>query len=117
MAKHATSKTAATKVEPAVTLSTVAALYLRAGQVIQLLPISRRSLGNWTRTGVLPCYRIKKLLLFKRADIEAALERFRIAAVGEAKARKTNTEPAAITTGTAAAMPTRKRRMQRIPTV
>ncbi len=75
--RHNTIKSAAAKIEPAVTPSTVAASYLRADQVIQLLPISRRSLGNWTRTGVLPCYRIKRVLLFKRADIEAALERFR----------------------------------------
>jgi excisionase family DNA binding protein len=59
------------------------ALYLRPADATQLLPVSRRTLSNWQRRHVIPFYRIGRTVMFKRADIEAALERFRIAAVGE----------------------------------
>ena len=58
-------------------------LYLRPREVVDVLSISRRTLSNWQRCRVLSFYRIGRVVLFKRSDIEAALERFRIAAVGE----------------------------------
>jgi excisionase family DNA binding protein len=81
----AKSNPPAAKVET-VSPATVAAAYLRAADVIQLLPISRRTLGNWTRKRVLPFHRVGKVILFRRADVEQALERFRVAAVGERRA-------------------------------
>jgi len=57
--------------------------YLRPDQAIEVLPISRRCLSNWQRRRVIPFYRIGRTVMFKRADIESALERFRVAAVGE----------------------------------
>jgi excisionase family DNA binding protein len=57
--------------------------YLRPAEAVRLLPVSRRTLSNWQRRRVIPFYRIGRTVMFKRADIEAALERFRIAAVGE----------------------------------
>jgi len=75
MSRHPTS-TAAVNVESA-------ALYLRPAEAMKLLPVSRRTLSNWQRRHVIPFYRIGRTVMFKRADIEAALERFRVAAVGE----------------------------------
>jgi excisionase family DNA binding protein len=62
----------------------VAAPYLRPAEATKLLPVSRRTLSNWQRRHVIPFYRINRTILFKRTDIEAALERFRVNAVGEA---------------------------------
>ena len=83
-------------------------MYFRAEQVLQVLPVSRRTLSNWQRSRKIRFYRVGKTVLFKRADIEAAVERFAIAAIGEPKVRKATT-PATITT----APPVRKRRMAR----
>ncbi len=93
-------KATATICEPtAITPASFALLYLRADQVIQVLPISRRTLSNWQARRVLPVYKVGRTVMFKRTDIEAALERFKIAAVGE-------TTPKAVTS--------RKRRAGRI---
>lgn len=62
--------------------------YLRAEQVIQLLPVSKRTLGNWTAEKLIPFYRVGRCVMFKRSDIEAALERYRVNAIGEPKVRK-----------------------------
>lgn len=70
------TSTAAVKVESA-------APYLRPAEATKLLPVSRRTLSNWQRRHVIPFYRIGRTVMFKRADIEAALERFRVAAIGE----------------------------------
>jgi excisionase family DNA binding protein len=67
----------------AVTPKTVALAYLRAHQVLELLPISRRCLGNWQRRRVIPFYRIGRTVMFKRTDVEAALERFRVSEIGD----------------------------------
>ncbi|MCG3150166.1 MAG: hypothetical protein PCFJNLEI_03644 [Verrucomicrobiae bacterium] len=74
------------KVEAAAVLAT-AAFYLRPNEVTKLLPVSRRTLSNWQRKNLIPFYRIgtgrRGVIMFKRADIEAALEKFRVNAVGE----------------------------------
>ncbi len=82
-------------------------IYLRPDQAIEVLPISRRCLSNWQRRGVIPFYRIGRTVMFKRQDIEVALERFRVAAVGEPRPRK-------ITPTAPAPTPARKRRMERV---
>jgi len=103
----------ATTAEPrpaaTITPAIVALLYLRAEQVIQVLPVSRRTLSNWQARRLIKFYRVGRTILFKRSDIETCLEKFAVNPIGEPKPRKTKTEPAAITT--------RKRGMQRIPTV
>lgn len=53
-------------------------LYMRPAEVIKMFAVSRRTLSNWQKEKVIPFYKIKKLVLFKRSDIEEALERFRI---------------------------------------
>lgn len=58
--------------------------YLRPDEAAQLLQISRRCLSNWQRRHLIPFFRVPgRTVLFRRTDIEAALERFRISAVGE----------------------------------
>lgn len=51
--------------------------YLQPDDVLEMLPISRRTLSNWQRRGVLPFYRIGRVVMFKREAIAEALERFR----------------------------------------
>jgi excisionase family DNA binding protein len=57
--------------------------YMRPAEATKLLPVSRRTLSNWQRRHVIPFYRIGRTVMFKRTDIEAALEKFRVNAVGE----------------------------------
>jgi excisionase family DNA binding protein len=64
-------------------------LYLRPQDVLEMLPVSRRTLSNWQRRRVIPFYRVGRIILFKRCDIEEALERFRVAAIGEPRQRAT----------------------------
>jgi len=63
-------------------------LYVRADQALALLPISRRCLGNWMKRKLLPHYRIGRVVMFRVTDIEKALEKFRVVAVGEPKPRR-----------------------------
>ena len=58
--------------------------YLRPNQAIEVLPVSRRTLSNWQRRHVIPFYRVGRTIMFKRSDLESALERFRVSATGEA---------------------------------
>jgi excisionase family DNA binding protein len=62
------------------------AFYLRPAEAIKVLPISRRCLSNWQRRRLLPFYKVGRAVMFKRADLEHALDRFRVAAVGETPA-------------------------------
>lgn len=67
-----------------------APLYLRPDEAAKLLGISRRSLSNLQKRRVLPFHRIGRIVIFKRTDIEAALSRFRINAVGETLIKPVN---------------------------
>ncbi len=57
--------------------------YLRPAHVVEEYPMSRRTLSNLMRRKVLPYHKVGRLVLFRRTDIEAALDRFRVRAVGE----------------------------------
>jgi excisionase family DNA binding protein len=92
------------------TLATVALLYLRAEQVLQLLPISRRCLSNWQRARRIKFYRVGRTVLFKRIDIESALEKFAVATIGERPVRK----PHAKTVTASPPSSGRKRKMERV---
>ncbi len=94
----------------AITPASVALLYLRAEQVLQLLPVSRRTISNWQRTRRIKFYRVGRTILFKRSDIEACLEKYAVNPIGEVKSRK------AVETGTVINEPVtpRKRRAGRI---
>jgi excisionase family DNA binding protein len=56
---------------------------LRPDETAQLLGISKRSLSNLQKRHAIAYSKLGRIVVFRRADIEAALERFRIAAVGE----------------------------------
>jgi hypothetical protein len=57
--------------------------YLRPDDVLEILPVSRRTLSTWQRSRVVPFFKIGRIVFFKREDIEAALDRYRVAAIGE----------------------------------
>jgi excisionase family DNA binding protein len=90
-------------------------LYLRPDEAARVIGVSRRTLSAWQSARVLAFRRIGRTVLFSTADIQTALDRYRIAPVGEPKPRRLS-----IGTGTIRApaagreLPTRKRRMQRI---
>src|ERR1017187_8516155 len=91
------------------TPATVAALYLRANQVLELLPISRRCLSNWQRARRIKFYRCGRTILFKRSDIETCLEKYAVNPISEPRPRRQHVEADTITTE-----PTKgKRRMTR----
>lgn len=94
----------------AMTPNSVALLYLRAEQVLQVLPVSRRTISNWQRTRRIKFYRIGRTILFKRSDIETCLEKFAVNPIGEPKPRRQNVETGTTTTQP---KPPRKRRMTR----
>jgi excisionase family DNA binding protein len=96
---------AATTITPA----SVALMYLRAEQVLQLLPVSRRTISNWQRTRRIKFYRVGRTVLFKRDDIEKCLERFAVNAIGEPKRRHRIVEERTDVTE-----PRGKRRMKRV---
>jgi len=73
-------------------------LYVRPEQAIQLLPISKRTLSNWQARRLIKFYRVGRTILFKRADIEAALERFAVMPVGTPRPRHRHVEDANVTT-------------------
>jgi excisionase family DNA binding protein len=114
MQTHATTGSTATTATT--TPATVALLYLRAEQVIQVLPVSRRTLSNWQAHRLIKFYRVGRTVLFKRIDIENALEKFAVNPIGEVKSRplckitSAHIIPAAITEPS----PNRKRRAGRI---
>ena len=69
-------------------------LYLRPEEAARVIGVSRRTLASWQATRVIGFRRVGRTILFSVADIQAALDRYRIAPISEA--------------------PMRKRRMQRI---
>ena len=53
--------------------------YLRATSVLNLLPISRRTLERWKSQGRIPFIRAgSRLILYRRSDIEKMLTRFTV---------------------------------------
>ena len=58
--------------------------YLRPEQAALFLGVSVRCLRDWQRKGVLPYSKpARKVCLFAVADLQRAMQRFRIAAIGE----------------------------------
>lgn len=86
-------------------------MYLRADQVISVLPVSRRTLSNWQARRLIKFYRVGRTILFKRADIEAALEKFAVMPVGTPRPRHRHFEDGNVISEP---VPPRKRRMGRI---
>jgi len=82
-------KNFATLREPTATADKIGAtlartrLYLRPNETAETIGVSRRCLSNWQRNHVIPFRRVGRTVLFSVADIQQALDKFRIAAVGE----------------------------------
>ena len=84
-------------------------LYLRPDEAARVIGISRRTLSEWQSSRVIGFRRIGRTVLFSVADIQTAIDRYRIAPVGEPKPRQRRLEAVTIVTPT-----TSKQRMRRI---
>ena len=90
-------------------------LYLRPDEAARVIGVSRRTLSAWQSARVIAFRRIGRTILFSVADIQAAVDRYRIAPIGEPRPRRQSVETGTITApATGSVLPTRKRRMQRI---
>ena len=63
-------------------------LYLRPDEAARVIGISRRTLSAWQSARVIGFRRVGRTILFSVADIQQALDRFKVAAVGEASPRR-----------------------------
>jgi excisionase family DNA binding protein len=88
-------------------------LYLRPDEAARVIGISRRTLSEWQSSRVIGFRRIGRTVLFSVADIQTAIDRYRIAPVGEPRPRRQSVETGTIITP-CSEPPTRKHRMQRI---
>ena len=70
-------------------------LYLRPDEAARAIGVSKRTLSTWQSTRVIGFRRVGRTILFSVADIQAAIDRYRVAPIGESGL-------------------TRKRQMQRI---
>ena len=57
--------------------------YMRKAQAAQFLGISVRTLTDWQRARIIPFRKIRRAVLFDPHELEQAVGRFRVAAVGE----------------------------------
>ena len=57
--------------------------YLRPDEAAELLGISRRSLSNFQRRHLIGFSKLGRVVVFRRCDIEAAIQKFHVAAAGE----------------------------------
>ena len=79
--------------------------------------ISRRTLSAWQSARVIGFRRVGRTILFSITDIQTAIDRYRIAPIGEPRPRRQSVETGTITTAglvTGGESLTRKHRMQRI---
>ena len=92
-------------------------LYLRPDEAARVIGVSRRTLSAWQSARVIGFRRVGRTILFSVADIQTAIDRYRIAPIGEPKPHRQSVATGTITAPTPAIgsePPTRKRRMQRI---
>ena len=91
-------------------------LYLRPDEAARAIGVSRRTLSAWQSARVIGFRRVGRTVLFSIADIQAAIDRYRIAPIGEPKKCQQCANGGTITAPTSATveLPNRKRRMQRL---
>ena len=92
-------------------------LYLRPDEAARAIGVSRRTLSAWQSSRLIGFRRVGRTVLFSVADILAAIERYRIAPLGEPKRTQQYVDVGAVTaltTVNANESPRRKRRMQRV---
>ncbi len=83
-------------------------LYLRPDEAARVIGVSRRTLSAWQSARVIGFRRVGRTILFSVADIQTAIDRYRIAPIGEPKPRQYLVEGTTITTPLK-----RKRHMER----
>ena len=99
------------------TLACVPRLYLRPDEAAHVIGISRRTLSAWQSSRVIGFRRVGRTVLFSVADIQTAIDRYRIAPIGEPKPRQQRVDASTITAlipTSPGEPPRRKRRMQRM---
>ena len=92
-------------------------LYLRPDEAARAIGVSRRTLSAWQSARVIGFRRVGRTILFSVTDIQTAIDRYRIAPIGEPRPRRPSVETGTITApapATGSELPTRKRRIQRI---
>jgi excisionase family DNA binding protein len=62
-----------------------ARLYLRPDELVAVLGISRRTLSKWQAKRLVPFRRIGRAVLFSVKEVQATIDRFSVAAIGEPK--------------------------------
>jgi excisionase family DNA binding protein len=97
------------------TVATLPRLYLRPDEAARVIGVSRRTLSAWQSARVIGFRRVGRTILFSVADIQTAIDRYRIAPIGEPKPRRQPIDTGTIITPTTGSeLLRRKRRMQRI---
>jgi excisionase family DNA binding protein len=61
--------------------------YLREADLAKALNISVRTVRYWMQRGVLPYRKVGRIVLFRRDEVEAALDRFKFSARSEEQVR------------------------------
>lgn len=87
-------------------------LYLRPDEAARAIGVSRRTLSAWQSARVIGFRRVGRTVLFSVADIQTAIDRYRIAPISEPKPRQHHVEATTFTKP-----PMRKRRMEHIGAV
>jgi len=85
-------------------------LYVRPDEAAKIIGVSRRTLSAWQASRTISYRRVGRTILFSIADIQSALDRYRIAPIGEPKPRRQSVETSK---KSMEPEPTRKRRMTR----
>lgn len=94
-------------------------LYLRPDEAARAIGVSRRTLSAWQSARVIGFRRVGRTVLFSVADIQTAIDRYRVTPIGELSPCRQQVDPSTIT----APIPPigsesiRKRRMQRVAPV
>ena len=99
------------------TVAPLPRLYLRPDEAARAIGVSRRTLSAWQSARVIGFRRVGRTILFSVADIQTAIDRYRIAPIGEPRPRRQPVETGTINTpvpATGSEPPTHKHRMQRI---
>jgi len=66
-----------------VALPALPKLYLRKDELAEVLGVSMRTITNWMNGRVIPFIKVGRTVLFRRGDVDQALQRFTFRAVGD----------------------------------
>jgi excisionase family DNA binding protein len=72
------------KIKATQTKTEIVPAYLRTSEAARYLSVSARTIRDWQSRRMIPFMRMgRKVILFKRSDLDRALDRFRVDAIGE----------------------------------